>query len=1191
MSKNVNHFSVYTRFLMLGSTFLLSSLLHWGCKTPKSKLDNAVSNAIANLENENPSSQNNLGFVYKSSTFQNDVTKPYQKTPDKIWTLNHTDLDLFLNWEQQTVNGYASLILSNNYHPQLNRIELNAQGMDIHQVWLDTLSANLKPNFKQLNIRVPEHKLEPLTTKPKQLGSDTSVKNIEFKHTSNSTWLPIQWDYKDSLTLKIALPFGISRNKSIRLIIAYTANPERSVHNKSTTAGTAISSDKGAYFINHDLKHPVFPRQFWTQGETHASSRWFPTLDHPSQKHTQTLQITYPDTMISISNGKLVSSKNIPQSKEKTDWWIMEKPHSVYLTMLGLGNWVKTEQNVRSAKTQIPVNSFVEPAFQNAAYNHFKHTAEMIDFFSNYTGVDFPWGKFDQVSVRDFVSGAMENTSCVVHNERLMDSENDMEDYVSHELFHHWFGDLATCENWSDLTLNESFATYGEFLWREHKYGFDNAISWMNSNSQISDDAHFKSLVNHYYANPDEQFDDVRYNKGAAILHMLRNYIGDDNFRLSMKTYLTQHGFKTANTNDWKKVIEQVTGRNMDDFFNSWYYSGGKLSVDYYIGRDTMSPTQKGYRLYIHSYANMSSASSDLEMPDGPKLTEYYGVNKTVALPIEWGKLNSDRNRISTFHDTTIYTQADKINYSIYLGETLPDFLIIDPKNTLLSDDISPNYPLAMGNRIQERESSNSNTAHQYHIWTPEYLFDLGYNNISVAPDCFKYKYLSMFFGGYLYVSPNFWPKEIPNSALDSIALNFQNSTLVSIAKHVHQESEKQQNSSWTIYPPLSVLRESNSIAEEVQLELLNKLFLINYSAKNKNLISWSSSELVNFALNQEIYAELTSNSSMEELRNKSIKYIENAVNSNSNSESKSHLIRTLISQHALSNRMDSEDVGDVNENSKKQSKIESSSTRNKNHKFVFEPSSLPLDFSRNYSLNELDSLRMVFKKMYWDPYLHFYSNRLNSKPINFDARSEWFLDSMMMVFAKNHLISQLRAMPVDGQISNEVDVLLPIKDRHLLSRNTLFLFTMYERSYHKIKSKVRLSEEFNRFEEELWNKFFFLPLIPDHRNEILTQLSESLSESLTDELFSALEFENRMKAPDIFALTGGAYFNLSLGECYDKLELIKKLAFNELKDNKNEIPQRFVLYQQNKLKKIVGQTESKTSNRLALMRLNEFLK
>ena len=174
-----------------------------------------------------------------------------------------------------------------------------------------------------------------------------------------------------------------------------------------------------------------------------------------------------------------------------------------------------------------------------------------------------------------------------------------------------------------------------------------------------------------------------------------------------------------------------------------------------------------------------------------------------------------------------------------------------------------------------------------------------------------------------------------------------------------------QQNSSWTIYPPLSVLRESNSIAEEVQLELLNKLSLINYSAKNKNLISWSSSELVNFALNQEIYAELTSNSSMEELRNKSIKYIENAVNSNSNSESKSELIRTLISQHALSNRMDSEDVGDVNENSKKQSKIESSSTRNKNHKFVFEPSSLPLDFSRNYSLNELDSLRMVFKKMF----------------------------------------------------------------------------------------------------------------------------------------------------------------------------------------------------------------------------------
>lgn len=1191
MRKNVNHFSVNSRFLLIGSALLFSSFLHWGCKTPKSKLDDAVSNAIADLDSENPSAQNNLGFVQKSSVFQNDATKPYQKTPDKIWTLNHTDLDLFLNWEQQTVNGYASLILSNNYHPQLNHIELNAQGMDIHQVWLDTLSANLKPNFKQLNIRIPEHKLEPLSTKPKQLGSDTSVKNIEFKHNSNSTWLPIQWDNKDSLTLKIALPIAIKKNKSIRLIIAYTANPERTVYNKSTTAGTAISSDKGAYFINHDLKHPVFPRQFWTQGETHASSRWFPTLDHPSQKHTQTLQITYPDTMISISNGKLMSSKSIPQSKEKIDWWIMEKPHSVYLTMLGLGNWVKTEQNVRSAKTQIPVNSFVEPAFQNAAYNHFKHTAEMINFFSNYTGVDYPWGKFDQVSVRDFVSGAMENTSCVVHNERLMDSENDMEDYVSHELFHHWFGDLATCENWSDLTLNESFATYGEFLWREHKYGFDNAISWMNSNSQISDEAHFKSLVNHYYANPDEQFDDVRYNKGAAILHMLRNYIGDENFRLSIKTYLTQYGFKTANTNDWKKVIEQVTGRNMDDFFHSWYYSGGKLSIDYYIGRDTLSPAKNGYRLYIHSYANMASASSDLEMPDGPKLAEYYGVNKTVALPIEWGKLNSDRSRISTFRDTVLYTQADKINYSIYLGENLPDFLIIDPKNSLLSDDISPNYPLAMSNRIQERQPGNPTTTHQFNIWTPEYLFNLGYNNISFAPDCFKYKYLSMFFGGYLYVSPNFWPKEIPNSALDSIALNFKNNLLLDINKHIRTVSVNQQNSGWTIYPPLSVLGQSNTIAEEVQLALLSKLFLIHHSAKNKYLISWSSSELVNFALNQEIYGELTSNSSMEELRKKSIGYIENTVNSNSNSEFKSDLIRTLISQHALSNRLDLEEEGEDNVNSKKTSKSESATVNNSIHKFVFKSSTLPFDFSANYSLNELDSLRMVFKKMYWDPYLHFYSNRLNAKPINFEAKSEWYLDSMMMVFAKNHLISQLRAMPVDGEISNQVDVLLPVKDRHLLSRNTLFLFTMYERSYHKIKSKVRLPEEFARFENEIWNKFFFLPLIPDHRNEILTQLSESLSESLTDELFSALEFQNRLKAPESFALTGGAYYNLSLGECYDKLELLKKLAFNELKDNKNEVPQRFVQYQQIKLKKIVEQTESKTSNRLALMRLNEFLK
>ena len=144
--------------------------------------------------------------------------------------------------------------------------------------------------------------------------------------------------------------------------------------------------------------------------------------------------------------------------------------------MMAIGEFAIVKDKWRG----IDVSYYVEPKFEKYARMVFGNTPEMIEFFSQKFGVDYPWKKYSQVVVRDFVSGAMENTTATVHMEALQHDhryhlDETEEDYISHELSHHWFGDYVTCESWANLPLNESFATYAEVLWREYKYGIDEA--------------------------------------------------------------------------------------------------------------------------------------------------------------------------------------------------------------------------------------------------------------------------------------------------------------------------------------------------------------------------------------------------------------------------------------------------------------------------------------------------------------------------------------------------------------------------------------------------------------------------------------------------------------------------------------------------------------------------------------------
>ena len=221
----------------------------------------------------------------------------------------------------------------------------------------------------------------------------------------------------------------------------------------------------------------------------------------------------------------------------------------------------------------------------------------MMEFFSQKLGFDYPWQKYSQVVVHDYVSGAMENTTATLHGDVLQRNSRELldetyEDVISHELFHQWFGDLVTTESWSNIPLNESFATYGEYLWNEYKYGKEYANYKLYDNyEKYMDEAKDKNvdLIRFYYNDKEDMFDRHSYEKGGLLLHYLRNIVGDEAFFKSLELYLKTNQFKSVEINNLRFAFEEVTGKDLNWFFNQWFLNSGHPVLDIHYGYDADS--------------------------------------------------------------------------------------------------------------------------------------------------------------------------------------------------------------------------------------------------------------------------------------------------------------------------------------------------------------------------------------------------------------------------------------------------------------------------------------------------------------------------------------------------------------------------------------------------------------------------
>ena len=456
----------------------------------------------------------------------------------------------------------------------------------------------LKNNFNRIELDAADLRFESVKI-------ESGNKDLEFKTANDKIYVTLDKSY--------------STNELISVRFTYSARPR-----------------KGVYFIGKDaskegIKHPA---QIWTQGEPEEAHYWFPSYDFPDDKATSEQFITVENDETAIGNGELIEKKTTSEGK-KTYHFKMPVPHSTYLTSFVVGTYTKLSDSYK----KIPLGFYTYPGREELGKKTNSQTKEMMRVFEELTDINYPYNKYEQTIVSNFEFGGMENITAttMADTEMFLTLPHQVEDLISHELAHSWFGNMVTCKNWAELWLNEGFATYMEAAFREKIYGRDDYLRKIKEDAEefrIDDAINQKrhALYNQT-ARPDKSiFDVTTYQKGGAVIHTLRETVGTDNFWKAINIYLTRHKFQNVETRDLQNALEEVSKTDLDWFFNQWVYRGGypKLKIEQVYDPQTkrlnltVKQTQDGDKLTPEAFI----------LPMEIEITTASGV-KTEKLPIK----------------------------------------------------------------------------------------------------------------------------------------------------------------------------------------------------------------------------------------------------------------------------------------------------------------------------------------------------------------------------------------------------------------------------------------------------------------------------------------------------------------------------------------------------------------------------
>jgi aminopeptidase N len=456
----------------------------------------------------------------------------------------------------------------------------------------------------------------------------------------------------EQLHIRLATPTQVG--KPITIVIAYAAeNPQR-----------------GIYFITPNEHYPNKPTQVWTQGEDEDSRFWFPCFDYPGQLATSEIRVQVPQPLIAISNGELINTEDAGDGK--IYHWLQREVHPTYLMTLAVGDFAEIQDEWNGK----PVTYYVDKIREEDARRTMGKTPKMIEFFSEKFGYPYPFPKYAQVCVDDFIFGGMENTSTTLLTDRcLLDERASIdnrlsESLVAHELAHQWFGDLVVIKHWSHAWIKEGMASYSEVLWTEQEYGKDDAAYYIlnEARSYLAEDSsrYRRPIVTHVYREAIELYDRHLYEKGACVYHLIRGELGDELFNTAIHKFVQENAHKTVETIDLLRAIEKATGRNLLFLFDQYVYRGGH--PDYKVAYDWDADSKLAKVTVTQTQAKSGDNGSKNDLFD-------------LKIPIAFGYVKDEK--FSEFKTFTVRVHEQQQSFYFPLAEK-PDFISFDLGNYCL---------------------------------------------------------------------------------------------------------------------------------------------------------------------------------------------------------------------------------------------------------------------------------------------------------------------------------------------------------------------------------------------------------------------------------------------------------------------------------------------------------------------------
>ena len=503
------------------------------------------------------------------------------------------------------------------------------------------LALDMTPDFKQRTFQGQVIFQFKPNGKPVQ---ELSLDAVELTIVSVTSTEAIQGWHSTTNKLIITFVTPVPMDTEAGVTITYHAQPTR-----------------GIYFRTPEMGYKEGDTHLFSQGEAIDARHWYPCFDAPNAKFTSELTCRVPKGMTAVSNGKLVSEEKDAATGLTAFHWSQEQPHANYLIAVAAGYFKKLEDK----HNNVPLAYLTPPSDFNEAATFFRDTQDIMGFFETEIGIPYPWAKYDQVCLNDFVAGGMENTSLTLLTDNelyteAMENIIDGDELISHEMAHQWFGDLVTCDDWNDIWLNEGFATFYALLYDGHKNGHDSMLYGLYENARqitgVENDTN--AIVRRVYGDPMDMFSYLAYPKGGWVLHMLRSQLGEDLYRRCIKTYLERHQFGNVVTEDLRKVIEELSGRSYDQFFDQWLYHAHHPELEASYSWDEKSKLAK------ISLRQAQKTDQNVLLFSFPLTIRFKGKFGTVDRPIQ---------------------VTDKESVFYFPLESAPQMVRLDPDYTLLA--------------------------------------------------------------------------------------------------------------------------------------------------------------------------------------------------------------------------------------------------------------------------------------------------------------------------------------------------------------------------------------------------------------------------------------------------------------------------------------------------------------------------